>query len=270
MGFSTSPVTGATGDMGIKNNRTGKFPIRWHDRGGLSLSPSDYVHLYDHFTGDALDARWSGGAGTDAQAVAPAIAAAVGGTVRLTSGNTGSGDDNGAIDASSLTHDLNWKATNGGLRMSARLKMVTTVSTAYCFVGFTDTLATTTKEYPFKMNGTTLTSTASNACGFLYDSTATNDVWQLVGVATDTDATTALATTGGSSIAPVADTFQKFALEVDTDGTMYGYINDALVGTVASAVTTTAALTPCVVAGTNATAVQSVDVDYIEVAMQVA
>lgn len=266
MSHSITPVTGATGDFGYRNDRTGKFPWIARDRGGLFIA-KDFVHFYDDFLGDVLADEWSGAAGSDAQAVAPAITAAVGGTVRLTSGNTGSGDDNGNIDASSLTLGLNFKASNGGLRFETRLKMVTTVSTAYCFAGFTDTLATTTKEYPFKMNASTLTDTATDAVGFLYDSTATNDVWLLVGTANGTDATTKIATLSGSSIAPTADTFQTLAIEVDTDGTAYFYIGDSHVGTVASAVTTTVALTPAVVAGTNTTAVQSVDVDYIEVTM---
>lgn len=252
------------GNISLQNVRTGKKLLTAYDNGGLSNGAQDYVVFFDDFLGDALDARWSGGAGSDAQAVAPAANAQIGGAVRLTSGNTGSGDDTGAIDGSSLTHGLQWEADNGGLRMEAKVKFVTTVATAYAFVGFTDTLATTTVEYPFKMNGTTLTDTATNACGFLYDSTATNDVWILVG----TKAGAGTYSNNSASIAPTADTWVTLAIEVDTAGSMTGFINGANVGTLADAITVTTDVTPAIVAGTNTTAVQSLDVDYVEVMMQ--
>jgi hypothetical protein len=223
------------------------------DKGGYS-APSTYVRHFDDFLGDTPDARYSGAKGSDAQAVVPTITSANGGWVRSTSGDTATVAESAVV----LTHELNWKAGNGGLYLEARIKPVTSVADVAYFVGFTDVLATTTLEIPITLSGTTLTTTATDAVGFVYDTAATNDFWHLQGVKADTD--TAVL---NSSVAPAADTAAILAIEVSTAGTATFYINGVKVGAAANAVTTTVALTPVISVMARATTSKSIDVDYL-------
>lgn len=223
------------------------------DRGGY-IAHENFVQLFDDFLGDSLDARWSGAAGSDAQAVAPTISAANGGVMRMTTGDTTTVSES----AVSLTHGLNYKAGNGGLYLKARIKPVTSVADVAYFVGFTDTLATSTLEIPITLSGTTLTTTATDAVGFVFDTAATNDYWHCQGVKADTD--TALINT---SVGPSADTYQDLEIVVDSSGTATFYINGAQVASVANAVTTTVSLTPVITAMARTTTSKSLDADYI-------
>lgn len=226
---------------------------------GAYTNPKKYVRLFDDFLGDVIADQWSAAEGNDAQAIIATINSDVNGVVRLTTGDTAVV----AESAQSLTHGLNWKANQGGLYMACRFKPVTAITTAAYFVGFTDTLATTTLEEPITLSGTTLTTNATDAVGFVYDTDATNDTWHCQGVKNGTD--TALA---NSTIAPVVDTYQDLEIFVDSSGGATFYINGALVATVANAVTATAALTPAVVAMARTTASRIVDIDYIDVMAQ--
>lgn len=216
------------------------------------------VELFDDFLGDVLEDAWSGAKGTDAQAVVPTIVAgAEDGWVRLTAGDTVTV----AESLSSLTHGLNWKAESGNLVFEARVKPVSSVAAVAYFVGFTDVLATTTLEEPATVSGTTFTTNAADAVGFLFDTDATTDNWKIVGVANDVDATHA-----DSGVAPVAGTAQTLKVVLTTAGVASFYINGTLIGTLEDAVTASVALTPIVSVMTRTTAVKSIDVDYIHVA----
>lgn len=215
-----------------------------------------YVTLEDDFLGDLIDDAWSAAEGNDAQAIIATINSAVNGEVRMTTGDTTTVSES----AQSLTHGLNWKANQGGLYMGCRFKPVTSVADVCYFVGFTDVLATTTLESPITLSTATLTTNATDAVGFLYDTAATNDTWHCQGVATDVD--TALT---NSTIVPVVDTYQWLEIFVDTAGGATFYIDGALVATVAACVTATVALTPIVHAMARTTTSKSVDVDYITV-----
>lgn len=255
------PSYDARGNARVRNSRTGDIYASFDDVGGFDTM-KDIVRLEDDFLGDALDARWSGGVGSDPQAVTPTINAQVGGVVRLTCGDAGTG---AAADGSSLTHGLNWKASNT-LVFEARIKPVSSVATVKYFVGFTDTLATTTVEMPFTLSGTTLTSTATDAVGLLFDTNATNDYWHMCGVATDVDAFNA--TTSNTGRGPSADTWSVIRIEVDASGTATFYIDDLQVGTLASSVTTSVSLTPIVIIDSTTTTVRSLDCDFVKVYSQ--
>lgn len=221
------------------------------------LSRAGSVELFDDFLGDVLEDAWSGAKGTDAQAVVPTIVAgAEDGWVRLTSGDT----TVVAESLSSLTHGLNWKAESGQLVFEARVKPVSSVASVAYFVGFTDVLATSTLEEPATISGTTYTTNATDAVGFLYDTAATDDYWKLVGVKNDVDATHV-----DSGVAPVADTAVKLRIELSTAGVASFYINDVLKGTLSEAVTASVALTPIVSVMARTTTSKSIDVDYIHV-----
>lgn len=215
-----------------------------------------YVEFEDDFWGDLIADEWSAAAGANAAVVATIVAGGEDGVVRLTAGNSVTVSEG----CSSLTLGLNFKADSGGLYMACRIKNVTAVTNRALFVGFTDVLATTTLEEPITLNVVTITATADNAVGFVYDTNATNDTWHKQGV----KATTATAT-ANTAVAPTADTYQWLELFVDSSGNATFYIDGVSYGSVANAVTATTALTPCVKIMTRTTTIQSCDVDYIGV-----
>jgi len=110
----------------------------------------------------------------------------------------------------------------------------------------------------------TLTSNATDAVGFMFDTRMTTDNWWLVGVATDVDATHQ-----DTGFAPVADTFATFRIEVTSAGVAKFFYNGAPVGTaMTGAVTPAADLTPTVaVSKTSVAASMTADLDYIHVSM---
>lgn len=220
------------------------------------ISRTTTVELYDDFLGDVLDDAWSGAKGTDAQAVVPTLVAGEeDGVVRLTAGDTVTVAESISI----LTHGLNWKAESGNLVGEFRIRMASIANVAV-FVGFTDVLATTTLEEPFSLSGTTFTSNATDAVGLLFDTAATTDVWNIIGVADGTD-TAATAIT-----APVADTWETFKIVLSAAGTATVYRNGTLKATIAEAVTPSVALTPVVSVMARTTTTKTVDVDYVHVA----
>lgn len=242
----------------VSNTNANIVHVMDSDKGSFA-NFKKYVFFSDDFLGDVIDDAWSAAEGNDAQAIIATINAQAGGVVRMVTGDTAVV----AESAQSLTHGLNWKANQGGLYMAARVKLVSSTADVCVNIGFTDTLATTTLEEPITLSGTTLTTNASDAAVFVYDTAATNDFWHLQGVKADTD--TALL---NSATGPTADAWQLFEVAIDTNGTASFYIDGVLKGTVANAVTTTVALTPVITAMARTTASKTVDVDYVVVAAQ--
>lgn len=228
-------------------------------------SQFDLIHprkvvLFDDFLGDVLQDPWNAVEGSDTDGAQAVLAGGIGGLLRLTSGND---DANGtqATDASGVTSYLNWQASNGDLVFQTRIK-VSRITDAYIFAGFTDVI---TAELPvIAASGTTITTNATDAVGFLFDTNFTADTWHLVGVATDVDATRQ-----ALSSAPVADDFVTLRIEVTSGGKASFFINGAQVGTqMSGAVTAAADLTPCVyVSNADGTNAVTLDVDYIFASM---
>lgn len=224
---------------------------------GAYTDPANFVSLEDDFLGDVIADQWSAAKGTDGQGViATVVAGAANGVVRLTSGDT----TTVAESLSSLTHGLNWKAGNGGLYMKTRVKAVSSVADVSICVGFTDVLATTTLEEPFSISGTTITSNATDAVCFVFDTAQTNDALHMQGVKNGTD--TAISNSG---VALSADEYVTLEIDVDSSGSATFYIDGVAYATVANAVTTTVALTPVVSIMARTTTSKSIDVDYIRV-----
>ena len=230
--------------------------------GGKQFSvPSPFrAVLFDDFTGDTLDTNtWLSAEGTDsATSVGAVLAGGIGGVVRLTSGDAGTGE---AADAITLNGHLAWQASNGGLALQTRIK-VDTITNVMIFVGFTD--VATGVEAPFTLSGTTFTSNASDAVGFLFDTGATTDTWRLVGVKGDTDATAQ-----DTSAAPVADDYETLRVEVTTDGDAVFYRNGLQVGSLMSdAITAATDVCPIIYwSNLSGTTSRLMDVDYIHVEM---
>ncbi len=236
------------------NTQTGLTAMKYRPEQGADDGIVDFVRLFDDFLGDAVDARWTPVVGIDAQAVTPTITQTNNGLVRLTSGNAG---DTMANDGSQLNSGLNWIPANGGLYGAFRVKPVSGVATVCYNVGFTDTAAL---EMPITLSGTTLTTNASDAAVFVFDTAADNDYWHAQGVKGNTD--TALTNT---AVAPVADTYTLLEIYIDTSGTATFKIDGTLKATIANAVTPSVALTPTVAVTARTTSERSIDIDYIEV-----
>ena len=221
-------------------------------------SPSR-VSFFDDFVGDVIADQWNIVEGTDsATSDAAILAGGIGGVLRITTGDAGTGL---AADLIQINQARQWQASNGDLVFQTRLKL-SAITTCSVFVGFTDVL---TLEAPvIGASGTTITTNASDAVGFLFDTTLTNKTWHLVGVANDVDATFQ-----NSAVAPVAAQYQTFRVEVSAAGVATFFINGVQVGTAMSgAVTPATDLTPVLGAGKlSAAASMTMDVDYVHVAM---
>lgn len=165
-------------------------------------------------------------------------------------------DNNGAAGGA-----LIWKANSGGpLIFEARVASVTAITLRAYYVGLTDTLVSSI-EMPFELATTVLTSTATDAVGFVYDTDATNAYWHCVGVKADVDGT--MVNTG---IAPAtAGTYQTLRVVVDSDGNAEFFIDSKYVGSVANAVTASVAQCAAFVVESRSAAAKTADIDLFHV-----
>jgi hypothetical protein len=220
--------------------------------------PSRVVHFSD-FVGlvGSVPADWAFTEGTDNTTSDGKITAAVNGEFVLTPG-----DSAGTIaaDGAMLNSALQWKANQGELAFQAKVKLAV-ITSCSCFLGFTDTLSL---EQPIQSasSADTITTTATDAVGFMFDTNMTTDNWWAVGVANDVDAT--LQNIG---YAPVADTYETFRIEITTAGAALFFRNGILVSTLmAGAVTPTIALTPVfIVRPLSAAAGRLMTIDYAHI-----
>lgn len=220
-------------------------------------SPST-VEFWDDFVGDVIKDQWNVVEGTDsATSDAAILAGGIGGVLRVTTGDAGTGL---AADMIQLTQSLQWQASNGGLAIEARLKL-SAITTCYAFIGFTDLV---TLEAPIESaaSADTFTSTASDAVGFLFDTRMSTNTWWLTGVAANVDATHV-----SSGFAPVAGTYATFRVEVSAAGVATFFYNGVQVGAALSgAVTAATDLTPTInVSKTSVAASMTMDIDYVHV-----
>ncbi len=220
------------------------------------------VEVWDDFTGyqaghTELDHPWILNSGGDAQALDPAVVAAEGGLIRCVTGNA---DGAVANDGSQFVWAVPVQADSGGLVMEARVRIATAVTAVSVNIGFTDV---STLEEPFSVSGTTITSVASDAACFVYDTAMTTDEWWAIAVDGDTDDTGS----GTTAVVPVADTYQDFRIEVSADGnTIKFFIANALVKTLTGGgISPSVNLFATVIANATTTTSKTVDVDYIYV-----
>ncbi len=221
----------------------------------------DTVELWDDFEGDVIADQWDLQEGTDgATGSAAILAGGIGGILRITTGDAGTGL---AADMEQLTRALQWQASNGDLCYEIRASM-SQITEAYAFFGFTDLAASLEAPIVSAGSANTLTSNATDAVGFMFDTRMTADNWWLVGVATDVDATHQ-----DTGFAPVADTMATFRIEVSKTGVAKFFYNGNPVGTLMTgAVTAAADLTPTINFGKLSTTTSiTMDVDYVHVSM---
>jgi hypothetical protein len=218
------------------------------------------VEFFDDFVGDVIADQWNTVEGTDsATSDAAILAGGIGGVLRVTTGDAGTGL---AADQIQLTQALQWQASNGGLSIEGRFKL-SAITTCYVFFGFTD-LVTLEAPIMSASSADTLTSNATDAVGFMFDTRMSTDNWWAVGVATDVDATAQ-----NLAVAPVADTYAVFRIELSSAGVATFFYNGNRIGAkMTGAVTAAADLTPTFTVGkTSVAASMTADIDYIHVSM---
>jgi hypothetical protein len=215
---------------------------------------------FEDFLGDTIADEIIDLSGTDPQAV-KAVGSEQYGILELTSGDDGA---NCAADCEAVTLGLHWQADQGALIFETRAHVDTNLTNTIICLGLSDNAGL---EMPFTIGGSdVVTSVASDAVAFCYDSAGDTDEWFALGVAGDTDATGQ----GATGVAIVADTDQVLRIEVDIAGAdARFYIDGTLVKSLtANAITVTDPLTPFAVVDTNAAGSVIADIDYLFVSSQ--
>lgn len=254
MGINLVQNGGANPSLDLVDDLTAKTVATFKQRGTILGDLGVTATQYDDFLGKTISGAWDVQKGSDAATVHFAHVADTSGKARATTG-AGAGASM-AVNGVQLSSGLNWKANQGNLVFEAKVKL-SAITNINLFVGFTDQLASL--EAPVTLSGTTFTTNATDAVGFLFDTNATTDTIRLVGVANDVDATHQ-----DTGLAPVAATYNTFRVEVSTTGVATFYLDGVKVGTaLTGAVTASVALTPVVAGFTESAASATIDVDYI-------
>lgn len=215
----------------------------------LLIGPAD---LYDRFTSGSLT-HYELFNGSDAQAADPVISSS---NLVLVTGDAGTGF---AADGSQAIGDTGYDLSAGRLVFETRVK-TSAITTVSIFVGFTDQKATLEIPIESAASGNTITTNATDAVGFMFDTEMTADTLWLVGVDTGSDATAQ-----NSALAFVADTYRTLRVEVETDGEATFFIDGAAIGTAMTGATAATTLYPTVAAGARSTTSRTVTVDYLYV-----
>lgn len=254
MGINTFQNAGANPSVDFVDDFTSKTLLSIKQHGTMSGDHGTNVTLMDDFLGKAIGSTWDVQKGSDAATVNFAFNAAASGNVRATTG-AGAGATY-AVNGVQLDHALNWKAANGNLVFETKVK-ISAITTIALYCGFTDQVASLIM--PMTLSAGVLTTTASNAVGFLFDTAATAATYKICGVATDVDATIQ-----DIGVAPTAATFDTLRIEVNSGGAATFFRNSVQVGSqMTGAVTASVALTPVIACFTRAAGSATVDVDYI-------
>ena len=224
------------------------------------LFSTDKVRFFDDFVdwqagGTELDHGWVLNSGTDDLAVDPLVTAARGGTIVATSGDS---NTSMAADGSQFVGANPVYAEAGALLFKGRVKL-DDITTTSVFIGLTDSKAL---EMAFTIDGAdAITAIASDACGFVFDTTSLTTEWFGCAV----DSTTVDTDSAALGSAPVNNTYQDFEIKVSTDGgTILFYLDGTLVLTAdAAGVSPDVALYPTVAIRSLAAAARSATADYM-------
>jgi len=225
-------------------------------------SPRHVVDFDDFLRDFNSTSNWLVTVGSDSGTpTAALLAGGIGGVLRMTTGNDGTL----AADTVQMTKRvLQYQASNGDLTFETRIK-ISAITQAYIFVGFTDTVdAALEAPIASAASGNTLSSPATDAVGWMFDTRMSTDNWWLTGVATNVDATAQ-----NSGYAPVAGTYEILRITLDTSGNATFYRNGTAVGTVMTgALAAGTDLTPIITVSTGAgTTAKTLDIDYVLTAM---
>ncbi len=218
----------------------------------IHVNPSD---LYDRFVNGGSLAGYSTFKGTDADATLGAIS---GNALVMTSGNASAADF--ASNGSETVTNAGYTLSGGPLVVEAMLK-ISAITNVQVFFGITDNKASL--EVPIESAGSadTITTNATDAVGFMFDtSMSTDNIW-LVGVNNDVDKTSQ-----NSAIAFVANTYDVLRIEIAANGTAVFYINGVAIGTaMTTACRTSVALYPVLCVGARGLVTRTETTDYLYV-----
>lgn len=249
-------VQNADGSFALRNELTGRdaLTVKANERYAWAGVPEP--RFFDDFLGDVIADQWAVAKGSDGSAADFAASAATEGIVV---GSTGADADGTLAKNGAQLHSfLNWKANQGGLIFEARVK-ISAITNVGIFVGLTDQIAALEMPIKSAASANTITTDATDAVGFFFDTAMTTDNIWLAGVKNNTDATHQ-----NSALAFVADTYRTLRIELTATGEADFFIDGTKVGTrMAAALTATVALTPVVCANALAAAAVTVTVDYI-------
>ncbi len=224
----------------------------------LALDPGRKLTFMEDFIAP-ISTKWStAGAGSGSgNQVLTIVANGIGGEATMESA---SDDGTHAANLTCLSFDaLSFKASQGNLVIEARLKVDDIANGAYIFVGFDDTIDTTSKA-PLFFTADAIDSDSTDAAGVLYDFDSTTDKWAVGGVKNTTDTSPIFAAS-----VPVVNTYATVRVEINSDGVVTGYIDGTLIGSVAAAITTTVALTPYIAVGNRSANQVIMTLDYVYV-----
>jgi hypothetical protein len=218
----------------------------------LHVFPSD---LYDRFiTGGSLT-HYELFSGSDTEAVDPVIAA---NALSLVSGDDSAGTF--AVNGSQAIGDTGYTLSAGSLVVETRVK-ISAITNAYAYFGVTDQKVALEAPIESASSADTITTNATDAVGFFFDTRMdTDNIW-LAGVNNDVDETHQ-----DSTLAFVADTYRVLRIEIASNGDAVFYINGNVVGTtMTTSVATGVALYPTLAVSETALASRTMTVDYLYV-----
>jgi hypothetical protein len=137
------------------------------------------------------------------------VTPAVGGTAVGTIGSTTASM---AVSGIQLDRGLAWRADQGDLVFETRIKL-SAITNIAVFVGFTDQTAALEMPIQSAASADTFTTNATDAIGFMFDTSMATDDWWITGVANDVDATMQ-----DTTFAPVANTYETLRIGVNASG----------------------------------------------------
>jgi hypothetical protein len=210
------------------------------------------AELYDRFiTGGSL-AHYFLVDGSDAQATAPAISA---NTLVAITGDAGTGY---AADGTQAIALAGYIPSAGAITVEARIKL-SAITTVAMFFGLTDQAAALEAPIESAASADTITTNATDAVGFFFDTAmSTDNIW-LAGVNNNSDETHQ-----DSALAFVADTYKTLRVTLNTSGDATFYIDGTAIGSVmTTAVATGVTLYPTICAAARSTSSRTLTADYL-------
>lgn len=194
--------------------------------------------------------------GSDAEAVDPVV---TGNALVLVSGDATAGTD--AANGSQAILNTPWQIDDGTLLVLEADVKISAITNVRMFFGWTDQNAALEDPIESAASADTITTNATDAVGFMFDTAmATDNIW-LVGVNNNVDETAQ-----NSALAFVADTFRKLRIELNASGDATFRINGTAIGTVmTSALRVTVNLYPTVFISSLSTATRTMTVDNLYV-----
>ena len=263
------PTAGQVNDRSFYIENLNK-PIRmsgssWVEQTGAAV-------FFDDFLGDTLDSnKWlaTNTDGTDTTGSAFAIAVAAGDPVAGHGGwivgtpgtNSDSAEELGfGADGAPASGFACGSADNGMLVFETRITLPV-ITNIRVNAGFSDD-PTEGAALAMSLNATTFTTNDTDGTMWVFDTTATTDVFYGLGVAGGTDsATDSLTCVVGA--APVAETAMVLRIELDESCNAYFYQDGGYVGLQALANTSTTVLTPYLAVGNLGTDAGALEADYV-------